>query len=156
MKARMILAMMLFFAVSAGCEPKQQVYWETFASEKIGATAQAGKPAIAYFYAAWCSPCMALKYETFSDARVIQSLEPFIRLKADLSFSHSEKSRQLANRYHVAGLPTVVFFDASGHEVVRFSGFVNAEQFLVFLNRYEPRFGIQPAVLVQQGNTPTN
>ncbi|MBI4387990.1 MAG: thioredoxin fold domain-containing protein, partial [Candidatus Omnitrophica bacterium] len=96
---------------------------------------QAGKPVIAYFYAAWCGPCMMLKYHTFSDPKIIQALEPFVRLKADLSFTESEKSREIANLYQINSFPTVVFFDARGKETFRFSGFVNSEQLISILDQ---------------------
>ena len=141
MKMRCILTVVaLLMIVAVGCEPRDQVHWEAFTQEKLSTAAQAGKPVVAYFYAAWCGPCMALKYETFTDSRVIQSLEPFARLKADLSFSHSEKSEEIMQAYQIAGFPTVIFFNPSGKEVARFSGFIDPEQFLSFLDQHSLRF----------------
>lgn len=117
-------------AILAGCSAGPQVQWESFGEEKMAAAVQSGRPAVIYFYAAWCGACYQLKEQTFSDARVIEALEPFVRLKADLSFSHSEKIKRVAAQYRISGVPTVILFDETGRETVRFSGFVSAGQLL--------------------------
>ena len=93
-----------------------------------------GQPVIAYFYAAWCPSCYHLKEKTYSDPRVIEALSSFIKLKADLSYSHSEKTSQISNRHKIRSFPTIIFFDSSGQEIQRVSGFLAPDQFLALVN----------------------
>ncbi len=53
--------------------------------------------------------------------------------------SEEEESRSghrgvdLAERYRVEGYPTLVLMDAEGHEISRHTGFLPADQFVVWL-----------------------
>ena len=119
----------------AGCESANQVKWEPFSQEKIGEAAQSGKPVVAYFYAAWCSSCYRLREKTFSNPQVVQVLDRYVRLKADLSYRSSEKTIEVSRLYQIQGVPTVILFDAQGNQAGRFSGFIPPDQFLKFLKR---------------------
>ncbi len=133
MKRQLPIIFMVLLLATAGCEPTNQVKWEPFSEAKLTEAAQLGKPAIAYFYAAWCAACYELKIKTFSDSQVITALEPYVRLKGDLSFIRSEESMKISRHYKVRGVPTVVLFDAKGEAVKRFSGFLPPQEFLNLL-----------------------
>ncbi len=145
MKALRIL--LLIGLVSAGCKPGPQVQWEPYSQESIDAALKSRKPAVIDFYAAWCGPCMEMKETTFRDPGVIEALEPFLRLKADMSFNRSEKIEKISNQYDINGLPTMIFFDASGNQE-RLTGFVSAERLLTMVNQFKQKHGIEslPAV----------
>jgi len=124
-------SLFLFMITSfLGCEPAHQVKWEDYTPERMNAALDSGKPTVAYFYAAWCGPCMKLKYETFRDERVVAALAHFEKIKVDMSYSRSEKIQKIGAQYGVQGLPTIVFYDAQGKEVNRFGGFMSASRFL--------------------------
>lgn len=66
------------------------------------------------FSASWCTPCQKLK-------EIFQEL--------DLTHHHldefdvdNEDDMEVASRYRVRGVPTVILIDDNGNEITRFSG----------------------------------
>jgi len=108
---------------------KEGVQWQKYDASVIE---QADKPVMLDFYADWCIPCIELDRKTFTDGRVIEETESFIRMKVDLTHFDSKRAEKLRQQYDVAGVPTIIFLDSEGNEVenVRVVGFLNAEDFL--------------------------
>lgn len=127
---RILVVIFLCCVVFSGCSAGPQVEWESFSQEKMAEAAQTRRPIVIYFYAAWCGVCYHLKEQTFSDPAVIETLEPFVRLKADLSFSNSEKVERIATDYGIGGVPTVILFDQTGREAARLSGMVSSDRLI--------------------------
>jgi thiol:disulfide interchange protein DsbD len=82
------------------------------------------------FYADWCIPCKELDAMTFSKPNVIDESKRFTAYKADLTKSGTEEVDKLVTRFQIKGVPTVLIVDSQGREVVRITGFVNAEEFM--------------------------
>lgn len=113
-------------------QPRQRVVWEPYSAEKITLAAQAGKPVVIDFFADWCIPCHELDQFTYSDKKVIQALEPFVRLKADVTNPKTKAALEPIERFEVVGVPTVLFLDSNSREVTsaRITGFVPPDDFL--------------------------
>ena len=94
-------------------------------------------PALVDFYADWCLPCKELDEKTFSDAAVATELNRFTRIKADLTNDRDPEVQKLTKEYAIVGVPTLVFIDASGHEIAsqRLTGFEPPKQFLARLQQ---------------------
>jgi len=90
------------------------------------------KPLVIDFHGEDCTICKKLKRLTFSDERVLAELRRsgFTALSVN---TYKEKS--LRKQFGIVGVPTVIFFDAQGREVARFSGFKGPEEFLDLLGR---------------------
>ena len=106
--------------------------WDKYDASALAAASAAGKPVIIDFYADWCLPCKELDNKTFSDPRVIDGMDRFIRLKADLTAPDDAQTQALTKQYTIHGVPTIVFLDASGKELgdLRLTGFEPPEKFL--------------------------
>lgn len=112
--------------------PQESVIWEPYSSEKIAQAKAEGKPVIIDFYADWCIPCHELDRMTYTNPQVIKALEPFVRLKADLTSDELPYYEELTEKYELEGVPTIVFIDPKGEEIVssRLAGFYAPQEFL--------------------------
>jgi thiol:disulfide interchange protein DsbD len=75
---------------------------------------------------------------TFADARVMEAMQPFNRIKVDMSYSTFE-NQAASSRFAVSGFPTTLFFDSKGKEIIalRVVGEQSPEQFLQTLERFK-------------------
>jgi len=113
------------------------VQWNEYHEARLTETQ---KPIMLDFYADWCIPCIELDRKTFTDSRVVEKTESFIRMKVDLTHFDSEQAEKLREEYNIAGVPTILFLDAEGEEVegTRVVGFVNADKFLKKVDQVSP------------------
>ncbi|MFA6601025.1 MAG: cytochrome c biogenesis protein CcdA [Candidatus Omnitrophota bacterium] len=116
--------------------PRERVQWESYSPAKLAAAAQAKRPVVIDFYADWCIPCHELERFTYSNRRVIEALDLFVRLKVDLTQPDAPDTMELVRQYNVFGVPTAVFLDPFGREIeeARISGFVSPDEMLSVLN----------------------
>jgi thiol:disulfide interchange protein DsbD len=89
------------------------------------------KPVMLDFYASWCVSCKELENITFKDERVIQTLEKFTLLKADVT-NNTQEDKALQKRFNVFGPPALIFFDENKQEIkqAQIIGYKNADEFL--------------------------
>jgi thiol:disulfide interchange protein DsbD len=89
------------------------------------------KPVMLDFYASWCVSCKELENITFKDTRVIQTLEKFTLLKADVT-NNTQEDKALQKRFNVFGPPALIFFDENKQEMkeAQIIGYKNADEFL--------------------------
>ena len=88
------------------------------------------------FYASWCAACKELDHKTYADPAVAAKLADYVNVKLDFTRS-SETTEALTEKYKIPGLPVVIFMDADGTVLKRFTGFVGAEEMLGILERIE-------------------
>ena len=121
-----------FGVVSANALREAGIHWERFSEAQISAATSQGKPVMMDFYADWCIPCLELDRKTFTDPEVIAATNELVRLKVDLTHFDSPESEALRKKYNIAGVPTIVFVDRSGNEVVnsRVVGYLPPKEFI--------------------------
>ena len=89
-------------------------------------------------WAEWCAACRELDDKTFSRSDVQEGLRDYILVKLDLTRSDSAKD-QLRKELAIIGMPTVIFLDAGGKEIDRFSGFLEGDKFLARIHGLKGR-----------------
>lgn len=94
-----------------------------------------GRVTMVDLYADWCVACKEFEKYTFSDPGVREALGQLQLLQANVT-ANSATDNALLQHLQVFGLPTILFFDAQGHEIPgsRITGFLNAEDFRAHLH----------------------
>ena len=90
-----------------------------FKTEEFDSAVEAAPLAMVDFWASWCGPCMAL-------SPVIESLAEQYEGKVLIGKVNVDEERELAIRYGVMSIPTVVFLK-NGREFDRKVGLMPAE-----------------------------
>jgi thioredoxin:protein disulfide reductase len=111
---------------------KASIEWDAYSADRVGIALSENRPVVLYFSASWCIPCLELDRMTFTDEQVIDEMNRFVLLKVDLTNFDAPESREVRERYSIAGVPTIVFLDENGNEIpqIRVVGFVNTRELL--------------------------
>jgi len=90
--------------------------WLPTLEQGIALARAEGRPLIVDFWADWCVACKELDRIAWADARVRDAASRFVAVKLD-GTEGDDWFVDLAERYGVVGMPTVLFIDAKGREV---------------------------------------
>ncbi|MGB9095425.1 protein-disulfide reductase DsbD [Erwinia sp.] len=95
-----------------------------------------GRITLLDLYADWCVACKEFEKYTFSQPDVQSALSNTQLLQADVTANNAQDSA-LLKQLQVLGLPTILFFDASGKEIPhsRVTGFMDAAAFQQHLQK---------------------
>jgi thiol:disulfide interchange protein DsbD len=103
---------------------------------KLGQANAEGKSVMVDLYADWCVACKEFEKYTFPDPAVIAALDNTVWMQIDLT-DNTPTNLAFQNAFNVLGLPTILFFDASGEELskARVTGFMDAKTFAAHVNK---------------------
>jgi thiol:disulfide interchange protein DsbD len=123
---------LVFGLLTANALREPGIRWEQFSDSRITEAKTHSQPVLMDFYADWCIPCLELDRKTFTDADVIDATKEFVRLKVDLTHFDSPDSEALRKKFNIAGVPTVVFLNKNGEEVLnsRVVGYIPPKEFV--------------------------
>lgn len=107
--------------------PPPTIKWEKNFDEALKKARKAGKPVIVDFWADWCAWCHRLDKNTYADPWVARKAQEFVAVKVNTE--GSRKDVDVAVRYHVNSLPTVVFLSPEGRQLFRMNGYQGPGQF---------------------------
>jgi thiol:disulfide interchange protein len=119
-----------YYKASAAEAPASAVAWRTGFDAALAESAKTGKPVLLDFTASWCPPCQVMKHEVWPNPRVASAVnEGFVPVLVDVD---DPKNAEVAQRYGVRSIPTLVVVDAQG-KVLRQGAFMSADDMLDFL-----------------------
>jgi len=131
-KVFLVATAVLAVALALPHTPKASLTWQDYSPEAVVAAAEAGRPVMIDFTAAWCGACQELEHGALSDPKVIEAAEGFVRLRVDNTNSDDPDARGARMAYRVEGFPTIVFLRPSGLEAktARVVGVVDSKELL--------------------------
>jgi tetratricopeptide (TPR) repeat protein len=103
------------------------IKWERSFEEALKKAKATRKPILVDFWAEWCGWCHRLDKTTYVDPVVVRKAEEFVAVK--INTEGSRKETEVAIRYDVQSLPTILFLSPEGHQVHRLNGFQGPGQF---------------------------
>jgi thiol:disulfide interchange protein DsbD len=120
-----------FLLVTALSKPTAALTWEKTHVDVAQSKALSNqKPLLVDFTAAWCGACKELDKKTFAAPAVGNELSRFVAVKVDATNDDDPAVEATLQKFKVVGLPTVLIFDSTGKEAIRYRDFVPPEQFL--------------------------
>ncbi len=90
------------------------------ASQPEAAAEEPALPKLWDFFATWCPPCK-------QQAPIIEELAEEYKGQIEIVSIDTDKNRELAQKFDIQAIPTLVFLDASGKELSRRVGFFSKE-----------------------------
>lgn len=96
--------------------------------EKAHESSDESKPMVVYFGASWCAPCRRMHSTTFELLPIDDTVHDYLWVKYDI-----DDSPDVATRYGVVSVPTIVVLDENQNPVGSNSGFISAERLIEFV-----------------------
>jgi len=124
--AALALAVALL-APAAAAEAPARIAWTTSFAAALANASASRKPLMVEFWAQWCGWCHVLERTTFADADVVRLARDFVTVRIDTEGAPDQV--QVAERYGITGLPTILFLSPSGRTVLTVPGYQKAAQF---------------------------
>jgi thiol:disulfide interchange protein len=124
------LALILLVLTAAGCSAASgqdaagKIDWVKNYPDGLRLARESGKPALVYFTADWCGPCVELKKYVWSDKRVIAASKQLVNIYVDV-----DQDTATFAAYKVRGIPAVFFLSPAGEIVMKFAGDRSAANF---------------------------
>ena len=113
------ITFVLALLVVAGCAPKPTSGPAAQAQAQPQPQAQpytaTNLPKLWDFWATWCPPCKELK-------PTIEALEKEYEGRIEIRSINVDENKELAQKFEVKAIPTLVFLDAKGNELSRIVG----------------------------------
>jgi thioredoxin:protein disulfide reductase len=100
----------------ASPRPPADAHWLLSEEAALAQSRASGRPLIVDFTAEWCTACKELERDVYASAEFVEEAKRFVLVKIDGTDEDSPSFAAAQQKYRVAGMPTVVFIDASGKE----------------------------------------
>jgi thioredoxin:protein disulfide reductase len=107
------------------------IAWMTDEDAAFAKARAEGKPLVVDIGAEWCPGCRELDRLTFSNAAVRKASRSWVALR--IFGGPDDDMADAMKKFELAGIPTILFFDASGRETSRINREVHADEMVALL-----------------------
>jgi thiol:disulfide interchange protein len=108
-------------AAGSGCAPAPEggagIDWVKNHAEGLRRAAESGKPALVYFTADWCAPCVELKKYIWPERSVVEASRKLVMIYVDV-----DEDPGTFAAYRVRGIPAIFFLTPEGERAMAFTG----------------------------------
>jgi thiol:disulfide interchange protein len=137
-----VLSVFAAFLFVQGCDAKAAkkqspeqpagngISWVYDLDQGFAAAKQSGKPIMMDVFAEWCGWCKKLDSEVYTDKNIVTLSQKFVNVKLD-----SDKNQEVAKKYGVRGLPTIIFLSPDGKVINKVVGFHDSGAFAADMNK---------------------
>lgn len=109
--------------------PPSAIAWHTDLDTALEEAARLERPVLVDFAADWCPPCITMKHDVWPEPAVVAAVqEGYVPLLIDV-----DARPDVAARYDVSGIPSVMVLDEDGRVLRRTSSFLGAGAMAKFL-----------------------
>ncbi len=135
----MALAMALPFVLAVAPAAAQKkdhgnIRWIASMAKAKKQAAKLKKPMMVDYYADWCPPCRAMFATTYKNKDVVERSKRFVPVLVDI-----DKQRKDADAARIEAVPTVVFYDSRGKEILRSEGYHQPKDMLKLMSEAEQK-----------------
>ena len=116
-------------------QKSKAIRWASSYEAAIAQAKREGKPVMIDFHAVWCPNCKTMDAKTFPDERVVQATQNFVSVKVD-----TDKRMDLARKFKVYYLPTIVWISADGQTLERVETYLPPDEFVQWTNAAFSKF----------------
>ena len=121
----LVVLALLYFNSSRTASVASAVPWEQNLQTALDKARQSQRPILLKFHAAWCPPCQTMEREVYTRKNVADALSNWIAVSID-----GDQGIQIMHHYNVEAFPTLVMLDATGKEIFRHEGYMDADQLI--------------------------
>jgi protein disulfide-isomerase len=122
----------VYYKMTGAAAPAADIAWRADFQSALAEAGESGKPVLIDFSASWCPPCQVMKHEVWPDREVAKAIKAgYVPLLVDVD---GPNSAEIAQRYGVSSIPSIVVVDAQGR-VLRQGSFMTSSQMLNFLKK---------------------
>ncbi len=113
-----------------------QSVWYTDFEEAQKVAQSTNRPILIHFHAHWCNPCKQMESQVFPSRQVQQQLQHSV-VAVKINSEHNPK---LTSRFGVTSLPTDLFIEPSGKEIMQSVGYRGVNDYVQLVMRARTRY----------------
>jgi thioredoxin-like negative regulator of GroEL len=124
MRSRLVVLLPLLLLGATG---ETGIRWEKDFAAALKRARTEGKPIFVDFWADWCGWCHQLDRTTYVDPEVVKASADFVSVKVNAEGDRADL--EIARRFAVSALPTLLFLSPNGRTLTRLDGYVRPAAF---------------------------